>query len=112
MNARDSKQQSLIRSLGLLDATAIYPHEPRRDCDGSLEVLHALCARHGVELIAIGNGTASRETDRLAGDLIARHPELHLTKIVVSEAGASVYSASELAADFLSLDLPRRRADG
>ena len=64
----------------LLDTATIYPHEPRKDWDGSLRTLGALCARHGVQLIAIGNGTASRETDKLAADLMARHPELALTR--------------------------------
>ncbi|MDQ3488800.1 MAG: RNA-binding transcriptional accessory protein [Acidobacteriota bacterium] len=95
----------------LLDATAVYPHEPRKDWEGSLRVLGQLCAQHGVQLISIGNGTASRETDKLAGDLIARHPDLRLTKVVVSEAGASVYSASELAAqEFPNLDVSLRGA--
>ena len=75
----------------------IYPHEPRRRWDESIAILARLAAAHGVELIAIGNGTASRETDRLAADLIKTHPELTLTKVVVSEAGASVYSASAYA---------------
>jgi len=75
----------------------IYPHEPRRRWDESIAILARLAAAHGVELIAIGNGTASRETDRLAADLIKTHPELKLTKVVVSEAGASVYSASAYA---------------
>ncbi|HEX3750881.1 MAG TPA: Tex-like N-terminal domain-containing protein [Streptosporangiaceae bacterium] len=75
----------------------IYPHEPRRRWDESIATLARLAAAHGVELIAIGNGTASRETDRLAADLIKTHPELKLTKVVVSEAGASVYSASAYA---------------
>jgi protein Tex len=75
----------------------IYPHEPRRRWDESIAILARLAAAHGVELIAIGNGTASRETDRLAADLIRMHPELKLTKVVVSEAGASVYSASAYA---------------
>jgi protein Tex len=75
----------------------IYPHEPRRRWDSSIATLARLAAAHGVELIAIGNGTASRETDRLAADLIKTHPELNLTKVVVSEAGASVYSASAYA---------------
>ena len=75
----------------------IYPHEPRRQWDASLAVLARLAGQHGVELVAIGNGTASRETDRLAADLISRHPELGLTKVMVSEAGASVYSASAYA---------------
>ncbi|KAB8314497.1 RNA-binding transcriptional accessory protein, partial [Tolypothrix campylonemoides VB511288] len=95
----------------LVDTATIYPHEPKRQWDGSLHALQALCAKHGVELIAIGNGTASRETERLAADLIKRAPELRLTKIVVSEAGASVYSASELAArEFPTLDVSLRGA--
>ncbi|HMW53501.1 MAG TPA: Tex family protein [Rhodocyclaceae bacterium] len=95
----------------LLDTATIYPHEPRRDWDGSLHTLSKLCEKHGVSLIAIGNGTASRETDRLAADLIKLRPELHMTKIVVSEAGASVYSASELAArEFPDLDVSLRGA--
>ncbi len=95
----------------LLEATAIYPHEPRKDWEGSLRTLAMLCAKHGVQLMAIGNGTASRETDKLAADLIARQPALHLTKVVVSEAGASVYSASELAArEFPGLDVSLRGA--
>ncbi len=79
----------------LVDTATVYPHEPRRDWDGSLHVLGQLCQKHGVQLIAIGNGTASRETDKLAADLIKRHPGIQ--KVVVSEAGASVYSASEFA---------------
>ncbi|MBL8486561.1 MAG: RNA-binding transcriptional accessory protein [Rhodocyclaceae bacterium] len=95
----------------LLDTATIYPHEPRRDWDGSLAALAQLCRRHAVELVAIGNGTASRETDRLAAELMKRHPELRLTKVVVSEAGASVYSASELAArEFPTLDVSLRGA--
>ncbi|HZV53621.1 MAG TPA: Tex family protein [Rhodocyclaceae bacterium] len=95
----------------LLDTVTIYPHEPRRDWEGSLAGLRLLCQKHGVNLIAIGNGTASRETDKLAGDLIKRHPELKLDKILVSEAGASVYSASELAArEFPDLDVSLRGA--
>ena len=95
----------------LLDTATIYPHEPRNDWDGSLRTLAQLSLRHGVQLIAIGNGTASRETDTLAGDLIARHPEPKPTKVVVSEAGASVYSASELAAqEFPNLDVSLRGA--
>ena len=95
----------------VLETVAVYPHEPKRDWEGSLRTLSAMCARHGVELIAIGNGTASRETDKLAGDLIAQRPELHMTKVVVSEAGASVYSASEAAAkEFPDLDVTLRGA--
>ncbi|QJQ07769.1 RNA-binding transcriptional accessory protein [Undibacterium piscinae] len=86
----------------VVDYTTIYPHQPRNDWDGSLHVLAQLAAKHNVALISIGNGTASRETDKLAQDLIKMRPELKLTKIVVSEAGASVYSASE----FASKELP------
>jgi protein Tex len=116
----------------LVETATVFPHEPRKDWDGALHTLGALCMRHGVNLIAIGNGTASRETDKLAGDLIKRLskdrdqssrdwgakgsaqvkeepakragdtelsplPPHHLTKVVISEAGASVYSASEYA---------------
>ncbi|MEO8075151.1 MAG: Tex family protein [Acidobacteriota bacterium] len=95
----------------LLETATVYPHEPRKDWDGTLRTLAALCARHGVQLIAIGNGTASRETDRLAADLMQRLPDLPLTKIVVSEAGASVYSASEEAArEFPTVDVSLRGA--
>ncbi len=95
----------------LVDTATIYPHEPKRQWDQSLMVLRALIAKHGVELIAIGNGTASRETDRLAGDLIKLAPEQKMQKIVVSEAGASVYSASEFAAkEFPGLDVTLRGA--
>ncbi len=95
----------------LLVTETLYPHEPKRQWDESIARLQKLCAAHGVELIAIGNGTASRETDKLAGDLIRRHPELKLQKIVVSEAGASVYSASERAArEFPELDVSLRGA--
>nr|MBF0685328.1 RNA-binding transcriptional accessory protein [Pseudomonas sp.] len=95
----------------LLDTATVYPHAPRNDWDGTLAVLAKLCAKHGVDLIAIGNGTASRETDRLAADLIKQVPGLTLTKVMVSEAGASVYSASELAAkEFPDLDVSIRGA--
>ena len=95
----------------VLDTATVYPHEPRKDWDGTLRTLAALCKRHNVQLISIGNGTASRETDALAGDLIKRHPDLALTKVMVSEAGASVYSASELAAKELpDLDVSLRGA--
>ncbi|SNT02911.1 uncharacterized protein SAMN06265795_11244 [Noviherbaspirillum humi] len=86
----------------VVDTATIYPHQPRNDWEGSLHALAVLAQKHNVALISIGNGTASRETDKLAQDLIKRHPELKLTKIVVSEAGASVYSASE----FASRELP------
>lgn len=95
----------------VLDTTVIYPHEPRCDWEGSIQTLAQLARKYGSKLISIGNGTASRETDKLAGDLIARHPELGLTKIVVSEAGASVYSASAAAAAELpDLDVSYRGA--
>ena len=95
----------------LLDTATIYPHEPRRDWDGALHTLAVLAKKHAVDLVSIGNGTASRETDKLAGDLIKQLPELRLTKIVVSEAGASVYSASEYAArEFPELDVSLRGA--
>jgi uncharacterized protein len=95
----------------LLATTTIYPHEPRNDWDRSIAALAALCTQHRVNLVAIGNGTASRETDKLAAELIKKHPELALAKVVVSEAGASVYSASELAAqEFPDLDVSLRGA--
>ena len=99
----------------VLDTATVYPHEPRRDWEGSVHTLARLCATHGVNLIAVGNGTASRETDRLAADLIKRiqqsAPDTHLEKVVVSEAGASVYSASEVASKELpELDVSLRGA--
>jgi uncharacterized protein len=95
----------------LLDTATIYPHEPRRDWDSSLHTLAMLARRHQVGLISIGNGTASRETDRLAADLIRQQPDLRLSKVVVSEAGASVYSASEYASrEFPELDVSLRGA--
>ena len=91
----------------LVETATVYPHEPRKDWDGSLYTLATLCEKHGVNLIAIGNGTASRETDKLAGELIKlleKHSKTQtpansksVDKVVVSEAGASVYSASEYA---------------
>ncbi|MBB3212584.1 uncharacterized protein FHW67_001867 [Herbaspirillum sp. Sphag1AN] len=95
----------------VVDTTAIYPHQPRNDWEGSLHTLALLAEKHKVSLISIGNGTASRETDKLAQDLIKLRPELKLTKIVVSEAGASVYSASEFASKELpELDVSLRGA--
>ncbi len=99
----------------LLDTATIYPHQPRNDWQGSLETLVRLVIQHGVELISIGNGTASRETDKLAVEVIklvtAHKPEQKIAKIVVSEAGASVYSASALAAaEFPQLDVSIRGA--
>ncbi len=95
----------------LLEHATIYPHAPKKQWDESIATLARLAAKHQVELISIGNGTASRETDKLAKELIKKHPELHLHSIVVSEAGASVYSASELAArEFPELDVSLRGA--
>src|SRR5580658_9842850 len=97
---------------GKVTATAtIYPHEPQRRWDEAIDVLARLARQHHADLVAIGNGTASRETDRLAAELIKRHPELGLTKAVVSEAGASVYSASAYAsAELPELDVTLRGA--
>ena len=95
----------------LLDTATIYPHEPRCDWAGSISTIARLASAHGVSLVAIGNGTASRETDKLVQDVMKKYPEARLTKIVVSEAGASVYSASELAAkEFPDLDVSIRGA--
>ena len=94
-----------------LDQGTIYPHAPKNQWDASIAAIAALAKKHKAELIAIGNGTASRETDKLAGDLIKQHPELKLTKVMVNEAGASVYSASEFAAkEFPDLDVTIRGA--
>ena len=94
---------AVVDSTGqVLETTTVYPHEPRRDWDGTLHALMALVKTHHVDLISIGNGTASRETDKLAADLIKLLPAQKLSKVVVSEAGASVYSASE----FASKELP------
>ena len=99
----------------VVDTATVYPHEPRNDWEGSIHTLGRLCATHGVNLIAIGNGTASRETDKLAADLIKRIQQLApgtpIEKVVVSEAGASVYSASEYASKELpDLDVSLRGA--
>ena len=99
----------------LVETATVYPHEPRKDWDGSLYALAKLCEKHGVNLIAIGNGTASRETDKLAGELIklmAKHDAAKtIDKVVVSEAGASVYSASEYAsAEMPDVDVSLRGA--
>ena len=107
---------AVVDATGKVLATdTVYPHEPRRDWEGALHALGKLCAAHGVNLIAIGNGTASRETDKLASDLIKRirqiAPDTLLEKVVVSEAGASVYSASEYASKELpELDVSLRGA--
>ncbi|WP_431881160.1 Tex family protein [Micromonospora chalcea] len=109
---RTGVKVAVVDATGKVVATdTIYPHEPRRQWDASLHTLATLAAAHGVELVAIGNGTASRETDKLAADLIKQHPELKLTKVVVSEAGASVYSASAYASQELpGLDVSLRGA--
>ena len=109
---RTGVKAAVVDATGKLLATStVYPHEPRRQWDASLAELGALCLRHDVELIAIGNGTASRETDKLAGEMIRKLGKSGIAKIVVSEAGASVYSASELAAkEFPQLDVSLRGA--
>lgn len=95
----------------LLDVATVFPHAPKRQWDQSIATLGSLCTKYGVNLIAIGNGTASRETDRLAGELVKQLPKLGITKVIVNEAGASVYSASELAAkEFPDLDVSYRGA--
>lgn len=105
------KVAAVDRTGKLLATDTIYPHEPRRDWEGSIARLARIAQATGAELISIGNGTASRETDKLAAELMQRHPELKLTKIVVSEAGASIYSASEFAAkEFPDLDVSLRGA--
>ena len=104
--------------VAIVDATGkyvgsgvIYPHEPRNEWDKSIAYLAAACKQFDVDLIAIGNGTASRETDKLAAELMRKHAGLRLAKVVVSEAGASVYSASEIAAkEFPDLDVSLRGA--
>lgn len=94
-----------------LENITIYPHAPKNQWDESIAVLAHLCKVHKVDLISIGNGTASRETDKLAGDLMKRHPDLKMKKMVVNEAGASVYSASDIAREeFPELDVSIRGA--
>jgi uncharacterized protein len=109
---RTGVKVAVIDATGKVTATTtVYPHQPQRRWDEALEVLERLAREHGVELVAIGNGTASRETDKLAGELIRRHADLQLTKVVVSEAGASVYSASAYASQELpDLDVSLRGA--
>ncbi|MCI1012293.1 RNA-binding transcriptional accessory protein [Herbaspirillum sp. C7C2] len=109
---RTGVKVAIVDATGKVVATdTIYPHQPRNDWHGSLHTLSQLAEKHNVSLISIGNGTASRETDKLAQDLIKLRPELKLTKIVVSEAGASVYSASEFASKELpDLDVSLRGA--
>jgi uncharacterized protein len=109
---RTGVKVAVVDATGKLVATeTIYPHEPRNDWNGALAALAGLCMKHKVELASVGNGTASRETDKLVAELIAKMPNLKLTKVMVSEAGASVYSASELAAkEFPCLDVSLRGA--
>ena len=109
---RTGVKVAVVDSTGKVLATStVYPHEPRNDWNGALSTLAGLCVHHGVDLIAIGNGTAGRETDKLAGELIKKLPDRKLSKVMVSEAGASVYSASELAArEFPDLDVSLRGA--
>ncbi|OAN49866.1 RNA-binding transcriptional accessory protein [Paramagnetospirillum marisnigri] len=95
----------------VVETATIYPHQPRNDWQGSVAAIAHLARKHSARLVAIGNGTASRETDRLVMDVIKRFPDLKLEKLVVSEAGASVYSASEIAAlEFPDLDVSLRGA--
>lgn len=109
---RTGVKVAVIDSTGkYLDSMAIFPHQPRNQWDESIALLAKMAAKHNVNLFAIGNGTASRETDRLCAELIKKHPDLGLQKIMVSEAGASVYSASEIAAaEFPELDVTIRGA--
>lgn len=109
---RTGVKVSIVDQTGkYLEDTAIFPHAPRNNWDESIDVLAKLAKKHAAELVSIGNGTASRETDKLVGDLIKRHPELRLKKAMVSEAGASVYSASDVAREeFPDLDVTVRGA--
>jgi uncharacterized protein len=109
---RTGVKVAIVDKTGKVVATdVIYPHQPRNDWEGSIEKLAKLISQYGVELVSIGNGTASRETDALVADILKRHSDLKFNKIVVSEAGASVYSASELAAkEFPDLDVTLRGA--
>jgi uncharacterized protein len=109
---RTGTKVAVVDATGKVVAThTIYPHKPQGRWDEAVAALAVLAHQHDVELIAIGNGTASRETDRLAAELITRHPQLGLTKLVVSEAGASVYSASAYASQELpDLDVSLRGA--
>src|ERR1700678_3041169 len=109
---RSGVKVAVVDATGKVKATtAVYPHEPQRRWDEALAILGKLAVQHRVDLIAIGNGTASRETDRLATDLVKLLPDLKMSKIVVSEAGASVYSASAFASEELpELDVTLRGA--
>ncbi|TEU24215.1 Tex family protein [Alkanindiges illinoisensis] len=109
---RTGVKLAVVNSAGdVLAHSTIYPFAPKNDTEGALAELERLCREHQVDLVAIGNGTASRETENLLGELAKKHPELNLTRVTVSEAGASVYSASELAAQELpELDVSIRGA--
>jgi uncharacterized protein len=109
---RTGVKVAIIDSTGQYIAnTAIYPHVPKKQWSESIATLAALASKHAVELVAIGNGTASRETEKLVADLMAQHPQLKLTKVLVNEAGASIYSASQFAAsEFPQLDVTVRGA--
>ncbi|WP_194756163.1 Tex family protein [Aliidiomarina indica] len=109
---RTGVKVTVVDSTGkLIGFTTIFPHAPQNQWDKSLRSLAALAKQHKVELVAIGNGTGSRETDKLVAELMKLHPELELTKVMVNEAGASIYSASELAAlEFPNLDVSFRGA--
>ena len=109
---RTGVKVAVIDSTGqYLDQGTIYPHAPKNQWNESIATIGALATKHKAELIAVGNGTASRETDKLAGDIIKQYPDLRLTKVMVNEAGASVYSASEFAAkEFPDLDVTIRGA--
>jgi uncharacterized protein len=109
---RTGVKVAVVDGTGKVIATdTIYPHEPRRQWDASLATLAKLAAEHHVDLVSIGNGTASRETDKLAGELVAALPALKMTKVMVSEAGASVYSASAYAsAELPGMDVSLRGA--
>ncbi|MBN8885431.1 MAG: RNA-binding transcriptional accessory protein [Rudaea sp.] len=109
---RTGVKVAIVETTGkVLGTGTIFPHEPRNEWDKSIAYLAAACKQFNVDLISIGNGTASRETDKLAGELMKKHADLKLAKIVVSEAGASVYSASETAAkEFPEMDVSLRGA--
>ena len=109
---RTGVKVAVVDQTGKVLATdTVYPHEPRRDWQGALASLASLCMKHKVDIVSVGNGTGGRETDKLVAELMAKMPQLKLTKVMVSEAGASVYSASELAAkEFPDLDVSLRGA--
>ncbi|WP_232630311.1 Tex family protein [Methylobacterium sp. Leaf118] len=109
---RNGVKAAVVDATGKVVAVeTTYPHEPQRRWNEAVASLGKLCRRHGVELIAVGNGTASRETDRLAAEILSTNPDLKMTKVMVSEAGASVYSASAIASKELpDLDVSHRGA--